>query len=84
MGAKKPTHEFKLGSIRVTVWKNQTADGKPWFNVRTSRLFKDDGKWRDADSFRRDDLPIVALAVNMAYEWIWKQSTKTSSIDDRE
>ena len=74
MGEKKrPTHEIRLGRIRATIWMNQTQDADVWFNVTVSRLFKDDGKWRDSDSFRRDDLPVVAKAVDMAYEWIWNR-----------
>ena len=49
-----------------------------WFNVTMSRLFKDDGKWRDSESFRRDDLPVVAKAVDMAYEWIWNRQEALS------
>lgn len=70
---KKPAHEIKLGRIRATIWLNQTADADVWFNVTVSRLFKDENGWRDADSFRRDDLPIVSKAVDMAYDWIWKR-----------
>lgn len=80
---KKPAHEVKLGRIRATIWLNQTQDADVWFNVTVSRLFKDDGGWRDADSFRRDDLPVVAKAVDMAYDWIWKrQSALTEPEED--
>lgn len=81
MGEKKrPTHEIRLGRIRATIWQNQTADAEVWFNVTLSRLFKEDGQWRDSESFRRDDLPIVTKAVDMAYDWIWKrQDTPTEN-----
>lgn len=76
MGDKKgPTHEITLGRIRATVWENRTDDTDVWFNVTVSRLFKEEGKWRDSRSFRRDDLPILALAILTAYAWIWKLQT---------
>ena len=75
---KKPAHEVRLGRIRAAIWANQTEDSDTWFNVTISRLYKDDGEWRDADSFRRDDLPIVAKVVDMAYDWIWKRQMANS------
>ena len=75
---KKPAHEVRLGRIRAAVWANQTEDSDTWFNVTISRLYKDDGEWRDADSFRRDDLPIVMKVLDMVYDWIWKRQMATS------
>ena len=42
-----------------------------WFNVTVARLYKDGDDWRDSQSFRRDDLPIVAKAMDMAFTWVW-------------
>ena len=70
---KGPTREIKLGRIRAAIWMNQSQDTDVWFNVTVSRLFKKDGKWHDSESFRRDDLPIVVLALGMAYVWIWNR-----------
>ncbi len=75
---KRPVHEVKLGRIRAAIWANQTEDSDTWFNVTISRLYKDDGEWRDADSFRRDDLPIVIKVVDMAYDWVWKRQLANS------
>jgi hypothetical protein len=79
---KKPAHEVKLGRIRATVWSNQTQDADVWYNVTVTRRFKDDGGWQDAASFRRDDLPIVAKAADMAYDWIWKQQSALTESDE--
>ena len=80
MGEKKeePTHEVKRGRIRAAIWMNQTQDADVWFNVTISRLYKDDGKWRDSSSFRRDDLLVVAKVVELAYDWIWKRQEVNS------
>ena len=72
MGKNKPTHEIRLGSIRATIWKNETKDGGPWFAVTLSRVYESNGNWKDVASFRRDDLPIVAKALDMAYDWMWR------------
>lgn len=80
MEKNEPIHEIKLGRIRAAIWENQTADKNDvWYNVVPSRLYKDGDKWRDTTSFRRDDLPIVAKALDMAYSWIWHRQIKLES-----
>ena len=73
MGKKEPTHKIKLGRIRAAIWANTAKDGDVWFNVEPYRIYKNGDKWEDTASFRRDDLPIVRLAIDMAYDWIWRQ-----------
>ena len=70
---QKPTHEIRLGRIRAAIWANEDDKRQVWFNVTVSRLYKDGDQWRDTSTFRRDDLPIVAKVVDMAYAWIWGQ-----------
>ena len=76
MGKNKPAHEIKLGRIRAAIWENRTEDKGVWFNVTLSRLYKDGDTWKDTASFRRDDLPIVNKAIDMAYGWIWRREMK--------
>ena len=83
MAPKKPAHEIRLGRIRVTIWANQTEDHEVWFNVTMSRLYKDESQWKDATSFRRDDLPVVAKAVDMAYAWIWDRHTALEQVEEK-
>jgi len=70
---QKPVHEIRLGRIRAAIWANETDNRQVWFNVTVSRLYKDGDQWRDTSTYRRDDLPIVAKVVDMAYAWIWGQ-----------
>jgi len=76
MGQKKQTHEIPLGRIKAAIWANQTENQDVWFNVTVSRLYRDNGEWKDTSSFGRDDLPIVTKALDMAYSWIWRQHLK--------
>ena len=70
---QKPVHEIRLGGIRAAIWANETDNRQVWFNVTVSRLYKDGEQWKDTSTYRRDDLPIVAKVVDMAYAWIWGQ-----------
>ena len=73
LSKQKPMHEIRLGRIRAAIWANQTSEEVVWFNVTVSRLYRDGDRWQDTATFRRDDLPIVAKVVDMAYAWIWGQ-----------
>jgi len=69
---QKPVNEICLGRIRAAIWANQTEHRDVWFNVTVTRLYKEGDQWKDSATFRRDDLPIVAKVVDMAYAWIWE------------
>lgn len=68
-----PVQEFKMGRIVAKIWRNQGDNKEPWFSVTVVRTYKSQEGWRESSSFNRDDLPVVTLAANMAYEWIWMQ-----------
>jgi hypothetical protein len=76
MGKNEPTHEIKLGRIRAAIWANTSEKHNVWFNVTVSRLYKDNGDWKDTSSFGRDDLPMVNKAIDMAYGWILRRERK--------
>ena len=71
---QQPTHEIRLGSIRATIWENQTTNGTR-FNVTVSRLYKDGDEWKQTDSFGRDDLQLLAKVIDLAHTWIFQQAT---------
>jgi hypothetical protein len=73
----KPIHEIRLGAIRAAIWANENHTSDVWFTVTVSRLYKHGAQWKDSSAFRRDDLPVVAKIMEMAYAWIWdRQAAK--------
>ncbi len=68
----KPTHEIRLGAIKATIWRNETANG-PRHNVTLVRLYKDGEEWRSSESFGRDDLLTLAKMADLAHTWIHEQ-----------
>ncbi|MHB0958736.1 MAG: hypothetical protein ACYC0X_15675 [Pirellulaceae bacterium] len=78
MPNQRPIHEIRLGSIRAAIWANENQAHEVWFAVTVSRFYKDDTFWKESSSFRRDDLPIVAKVMDMAYSWIWDRQVSTS------
>lgn len=71
MTQRRPVHEIRLGTIRAAIWENQSPSKDVWFAVSVSRLYRDGDRWKDSSSFGRDDLPVVAKIMDMAYAWIW-------------
>jgi hypothetical protein len=68
---KPPAVEFRIGRIRATVWENNHPEKGKWFSVTLSRSYKDnEGKWKTASSFGRDDLLVVAEVCRMAFHWM--------------
>lgn len=75
----KPTHQIRLGAIRAAVWLNSSdRTGESWFTVTVTRSYRDKEQLKDTSTFRRDDLPVVAKAVDLAYTWIWEQYASES------
>jgi hypothetical protein len=70
MTQQKPAHEIRLGSIKATIWANETQNGRR-FNVTVCRLYKE---WKRTESFGRDDLPLVAKVADLAHTFIFQQT----------
>lgn len=76
----KPVHQIRLSAIRAAIWLNQSdKTGESWFTVTVSRSYRDKEQLKDTTTFRRDDLPIVSKAIELAYAWIWEQSAPDGS-----
>lgn len=71
---QQPAHEIRLGSIKATIWENDTTAGKR-HNVTVSRIYKDGDQWKQTESFGRDDLPLLAKVVDLAHTWVFENPT---------
>lgn len=67
--AKQPTHSIRFGYIKVNIWFNQTKSGDR-HNVTVTRLYWDGDLWRESQHFGRDDLLLLAKALDHAHTWI--------------
>ncbi len=59
------------------IWANDTEQGVR-HNVTIARLYKDGDRWKESQSFGRDDLPLVQLVLTKAYEWIFDGRLETA------
>ena len=70
---QSPVHEIRLGSIKATIWENETTVGKR-HSLNVTRLYKDGEEWKQTTSFGRDDLPLVSKVVDQSHTWIFEQA----------
>lgn len=71
--SQAPVHKVRLGRITAAVWTNEGSNGT-FHNVTIARSYKDGDEWKESTSFGRDDLPLVAKAVDMAHTWIFQNA----------
>ncbi len=76
----RPAHEIRYGSVKVVIWKNQTANGH-MFNVTAARLYKDreSDEWKESSGFGADDLLVLAKCLHDAFSWIHAQRGSTAN-----
>ncbi len=78
--AKPPIHTIRFGLIQVSIWRNHTKFGDR-HAVTASRSYKDGDLWRESARFGRDDLPVLAKALDMAHTWIYQNNHTTEASD---
>ncbi len=65
-----PLQTLRLGRIKAAVWEN-TAEERTFYNVRFTRTYLDDEKkFRDSDSFSRDDLLMLSKLADRVHTFI--------------
>jgi len=72
---KKPVYEQRIGSVRVTIWKNHARNGDKFHNVTFVRRFKtEDDEWSSSNTYTGlSDLALLEEAVQLAQSWIRQQ-----------
>ena len=81
----KPVKAFRLRGISASVFANQakTDSGVRTFHkVSIQRTYKDGDEFKTTTSFGRDDLPVVCLLMQQAWEYILETEAKSGKNSD--
>jgi hypothetical protein len=70
--ANRPVHEVAIGHVKVVIWANGSPNGTR-YNATVARLYKDGEEWKETAGFGRDDLLVLAKALDQAHTWIFEQ-----------
>ena len=71
----KPIKEFRAGSVRASIWRDEVAgkneEAFEVFSVRIEKRYKDSaGNWQSTTRFKRSDLADLELVVFKSREFI--------------
>lgn len=81
----KPVETFRLRGISASIFENKSEDGKTTFHkVSLQRTYRQDDEWKTTQSLSRDDLPIAALLLHKAWEFILQIESKKSTDEPKE
>lgn len=74
--ANAPAYKATIGKITVTIWRNETQDGKVLHSTEFTRSYKDsEGNWQNGTSFNHQDLPVLAKLVERAEHFIFRDKS---------
>jgi len=62
-------HEIRRGLIKVRIWQRRSKNGVR-YSLAVVRLYRNGDQWKESTRLGRDDIPIVRLVLDEAYEWI--------------
>ena len=66
----QPVHRIRLSTISAAIFRNETEDGKVFYNAQFDRGYKDGNDWKHTKSFGRDDLLNLAKVADQSHSWI--------------
>ena len=74
----KAAAEVRIGTVKATVWENEVG-GLTHHNVTFSRIYRDGGQWKTAQSFRFSNLLSVAKLADEAHTLIAERKAEAVS-----
>ena len=67
----KPAAKLRYGNLSAAIWRNDSEKG-PFYNVTFQRTYKEGEEFRNAQSFRRDDLLVLGKLADLAHSKIFE------------
>lgn len=65
---KKPVFKSRSGVIDCAVWKQEGEKGD-FLTVSIIRSYKDGEEWKQTNSFRINDIPVIQVVLQKAFEY---------------
>lgn len=75
-----PAYTKRLGAIRLTCWRNESDEGKVFFNTTCVRRYAEGTEWKETTSFTGlADIVLAIEALHFAKDFISQQEESESS-----
>ena len=79
-----PLDKIRCGRVSVTIWENQTAEGKAFHSFTLQRTYTDArGKPQSTSSFSRDDLLALSEALWKAFSTSLTLNAKPAAVEPK-
>jgi hypothetical protein len=85
--AQKPVKVIRLRGVSASIFANHgKSDGRDitFHKVSVQRSYKDGDEWKQTTSFGRDDLPVVTMVLQRAWEFILDTEASRGKEDEGE
>ena len=66
----KPVKVFRLRGVSASVFENHSEQNGTFHKVQVIRTYRDGRDFKTTPTFSRDELPIVALLTQQAWEYV--------------
>jgi len=83
--SQKPIKTIRLRGISASIFANKAkteAGERTFHKVSLQRSYKDGDDWKTTTSFGRDDLPVVQLVLQRAWEAILDMKSASAKEED--
>lgn len=77
---RKPIHTLRIGPVKAAIWENETKSGGIRYSTSISRIYRVGDKWRDTNSFGRDELPLLAKLLNDVDAWLTAKTSQPQAV----
>jgi hypothetical protein len=67
-----PIHVIRFGLIKCEIFSRHTRSGDR-FVVSATRLYRNGEQWQESKQFFREDLLVLAKALDLAHTWIYSR-----------
>lgn len=68
--SKKPIKTFRHRGISASVFENKSDKGDLFYKVQIVRTYKDGKKFFSSPTYSRDELPLVILLAEQAFNFV--------------
>jgi hypothetical protein len=78
-----PVDHIRLGAVQAAIWRNLDREGRNRYGVTVEKRYKNgEGDWHSTNSFGRDDLQLLAKAVDTAHTRIFELQAEDREQDN--
>ena len=71
-----PAFTFRRKGVSVSVFENESNEGKAFFKTTVQRSYKDGNDFKTTSSLSRDDIGVAVVGLQKAFEFILDEEAK--------